>query len=137
MNLYYCTFITTYLLVIFGPRVEGCTARPIKSDRMAICVETFSFFCKIMEQCRLCPAKSRSLHNLPRKITEPSYFAPQNYGAMQTLPRKITEPSYFAPQNHRAFILCPAKLWSNADFAPRNHGDIVSGANQLGVLPGI
>ena len=23
--------------MIFGPRVEGCTARPIKSDRMAIC----------------------------------------------------------------------------------------------------
>ena len=25
--------------MIFGPRVEGCTARPIKSDCMAICEE--------------------------------------------------------------------------------------------------
>ena len=25
------------VLVIFGPRVEGCTAQPIKSDRTAIC----------------------------------------------------------------------------------------------------
>ena len=38
MNLYYCIFIIIYFLVIFGPGVEGCTARPIKSDRMAICV---------------------------------------------------------------------------------------------------
>ena len=36
LNLYYCIFIITYLLVIFVPRVQGCTARPIKSDRMAI-----------------------------------------------------------------------------------------------------
>ena len=34
---------------------------------------------KITEQCRLCPVKSWSLHTLPRKITEPSYFDPQNY----------------------------------------------------------
>ena len=25
---------------MFGPRVEGCTARSIKSDRMAICEST-------------------------------------------------------------------------------------------------
>ena len=37
LNLYYCIFIIKYLLVIFGPWVEGCTAWPIKSDRMAIC----------------------------------------------------------------------------------------------------
>ena len=76
---------------------------------------------KIMEQCRLCPAKlwsnadfapqdhrafvlcpakSRSLHTLPRKITEPSYFAPRNYRALQTLPREINEQCR----------LCPAKL---------------------------
>ena len=35
MNVYYCIFIITYLLVIFGPRVERCSARPIKSDCMA------------------------------------------------------------------------------------------------------
>ena len=28
--------------MIFGPRVEGCTARPIKSDRTAICVKDLS-----------------------------------------------------------------------------------------------
>ena len=43
---------------------------------------------KIMEQCRLCPAKLWSLRSLPCTITEPSFFALQNYGAMQTLPRK-------------------------------------------------
>ena len=46
---------------------------------------------KVMEQCRLCPAKSQSLRSLPRKITETSFFAPQNYGAMQTLLREIAE----------------------------------------------
>ena len=50
---------------------------------------------------------------------------------MQTLPRKITEPLFFAPQNHGDFVLCPAKLWSNADFAPRNRGDIVSGDKNI------
>ena len=49
---------------------------------------------------------------------------------LQTLPRKITEPSFFAPQNHGDFVLCPAKLWSNADFAPQNRGDIVPGAKK-------
>ena len=66
----------------------------------------------------------------PAKLWSNADFAPQNYGAMRTLPRKITEPSFFAPQNHRDFVLCPAKLWSNADFARRNRGDIVSGAKK-------
>ena len=48
---------------------------------------------------------------------------------MQILPRKITDPLFFAPQNHGDFVLCPAKLWSNVDFAPQNPGDIVSGDN--------
>ena len=84
--------------------------------------------CKIMEQCRLCPAKSRTLSSLPRNIRETSFFAPRNSGALQTLLHKIMESSFFAPQNYGAFILCPTKLWSNADFAPQNHRDIVSGA---------
>ena len=54
---------------------------------------------KIMEQCRLCLAKSWSNADLAFEITEPSFFAPQNQGD---------------------FVLCSAKLGSNADFAPRN-----------------
>ena len=53
---------------------------------------------KTMEQCRLCPTKSQSLHTFPRKIIEPSYFAPQNYGAMQTLPCKIMETHFQGPK---------------------------------------
>ena len=64
---------------------------------------------KIMEQCRLRPARSQSLCYLPRKVTETLFFAPQNHGDI---------------------VLCPAKLWSIADFAPQNHGDIVSGAKK-------
>ena len=37
----------TYLLVIFGPRVKGCTVRPIKSDRMAICAPSSQFVANI------------------------------------------------------------------------------------------
>ena len=37
MILYYSILLVADLLVIFGPRVEGCTARPIKSDCMAVC----------------------------------------------------------------------------------------------------
>ena len=43
---------------------------------LSFALETMSVTRRIMEQCRLCPAKSRSLHILPWKITEPSYFAP-------------------------------------------------------------
>ena len=56
---------------------------------------------KIMELCRLCPAKSQSLCTLPRKITEPWYFAPRNYGAMLTLPREIMEQCWLCPAKSR------------------------------------
>ena len=46
---------------------------------------------KVMEQCRLRPAKSQSLRSFPRKITETLFFGPQNYGAMQTLLCKIAK----------------------------------------------
>ena len=88
------------------------------------------------------PAKSWSLHTLPRKITESSYLALQNYGAMQTLPRKmmeehkispaksrslhtlprkITEPSYFAPRNYGAKQTCPAKSWRHSFRGQNNN----------------
>ena len=54
---------------------------------------------EVMEQCRLCPAKSQSRRSLPRKITETLFFAPQNYGAMQTLLRKIAETQFQGPTN--------------------------------------
>ena len=58
--------------------------------------------CKIMEQCRLCPAKLWSnadfapqIHGAfilcPAKLWSYADFALRNYGPMQTLPRKITE----------------------------------------------
>ena len=37
--------------MIFGPRFEGCTARPIKSDRMAImweCIHRTSTLCFLL-----------------------------------------------------------------------------------------
>ena len=64
----------------------------------------------------------------PKHLWSHANVALQRYEAMQTLPRKITEPSYFAPQNHRAFMRCLAILWSKADFALQNYGEIVSGA---------
>ena len=54
---------------------------------------------KVMKQCRLCPAKSQSLHSLPHKIKETLFFSPQNYGAMQTLLRKIAETQFQGPTN--------------------------------------
>ena len=54
---------------------------------------------KIMEQCRLYPAKSWSN----------AEFTPQNHGAMQTLPREITEP-----------LFLPRKNTETSFFAPRN-----------------
>ena len=54
---------------------------------------------KVMEQCRLCPAKSQSLRFLPCKITETLLFAPQNYGAMQTLLRKKTATQFQGLKN--------------------------------------
>ena len=64
---------------------------------------------KIMEQCRLRPAKSWSNADFAREIREPLFFAPQNHGD---------------------FVLWPTKLWSNADFAPQNGWDIVSVAKK-------
>ena len=62
---------------------------------------------KIMEQCRLRPAKSQSLCFFPRKITETLFFAPQNYGAMRTLPSKIMETKFQGPTNVKfsSFVL--------------------------------
>ena len=42
LHIYPYIFIITYSLVIFGPRVKGCTALPLKSDCMAICEDLAS-----------------------------------------------------------------------------------------------
>ena len=54
---------------------------------------------KIMDQWRLCPARSQSPRSLPHKIKETLFFAQQNYGAMQTLLCEIVETKFQGPKN--------------------------------------
>ena len=80
--LYFCPWIYVFVLLTYGA------------------MQTWP---QIMEQCRLCPAKSWSLRSLPHGITKLSFFAPQNYGAMQTLPAKSRRHSFKSQNNNIIF----------------------------------